>query len=175
VRHALARVAGAQGGALPRPWRARLRAVLAEVSDDLPRAVERATEAVPLSPPRRRWWLPVALLWTLVELVALAGAGWLGALAVLDYLRLPLPGVPAVAGEVPWPTALLVAGALGWLLVWLVRNRLVAVGAARHRRAVLRRLRAAVTAVAEEHALAPIRAELAAHDALAAALDRAMG
>jgi GTP-binding protein EngB required for normal cell division len=172
VRHALARVAESSA-ALPVPARAHLRGVLAEVAADLPRAVARATDRVELSPPRRRWWPALAGVWSLVELVALAGVVWLAGLALLDYLRLPQPDLPNVIGALPWPTALLIAGVAGWLLVLAVRNVLVGAGAARHRRAVLGRLRAAVAAVAEEHALARIRAELAAHDALVAALDRA--
>ncbi len=175
VRHALSRVARVQGEALPRHWRSHLRTVLADVASDLPAAVGRATDEVGLSPPRRRWWLVIAWVWTVAELVALAGLSWLGGLAVLDYLRLPLPDVPDAIGALPWPTALLIGGVLAWLLIGALRNRLIAVGAGRHRRATLRRLNAVVARVAEERALTRVRSELNAHDALVTALEQAAG
>ena len=44
------------------------------------------------------------------EAVALAGAGWLTALAVVAWLQLPALPTPDAIGDVPWPTALLLGG-----------------------------------------------------------------
>ncbi len=173
VRHALARLVEDQGASLPQRWRAHLRDVVAQLGEELPTAVGRATDRVGLSPGRRGWWTVVALIWTLVELVALAGLGWLVTLAVIAWLQLPALPVPDAIGELPWPTALLIGGGALWLVLALVRGRLVRLGAARHRRRTVRELREAVTEVAEQGAIQRVRGELAAHDALATALQRA--
>lgn len=167
VRHALLRVAEDAGDGLPRPWTERLRSVAEKAAGELPRAVRTALDRVDLAPERRLWWLPYALLWSLVEAVALAGIVWLVAIGVVAWLQLPPLPTPDAIGAVPWPTALLGAGVAGWLLLWLVRGLFVALGAGRHRRAVVRRLHRALGEVGERAALDPLREELAAHDRLA--------
>lgn len=173
VRHALLRVADSGGDGLPVGWAAALREAAGRAAERLGGAVARALDQVSLDPGRRRWWLPFAVVWSLVEAVAMAGAVWLAVLVVLAYLQLPQPPVPDAVGELPWPTALLGGGGLGWLLLGWVRNRLVAIGARRQQRRTEARARAALAATVEREALAPLRAELEAHDALAHALQRA--
>lgn len=172
VRHALLGLADRGGAQLPPSWAAWLRGVAARAGSQLGAAIARALDGVSLDPGRRRWWRPVAVLWSSVEAVALAGAGWLAVLAVLAYLQLPRPPVPDAVGALPWPTALLLGGGVVWLLVGAVRNRLVAAGAQRQERRTLRAAHDAIEATVERDALAPLRAELAAHDELAAALER---
>ena len=136
-------------------------------------AVARATDRVSLAPARHAWWSVVAALWTVAELVAVTGAGWLAALGVIAWLQLPALPVPDAVGRVPWPTALLLGGGAAWLLIAALRSQLVRAGAARHRRRTLRALQAGVAEVAEHSAVDRVRAELQAHDALASALTRA--
>jgi len=168
VRHALSRLADQAAAGLPRPWSERLHTVADKAAGELPRAVRSGLDRVPLHPGRRRWWVPYALLWTLAELVALAGLGWLVAIGVVAWLQLPPLPTPDAVGAVPWPTALLAGGLAAWLVLWVVRGLLLRAGAARHRRAVVRRLRRALGEVGERAALDPLREELAAHDRLAA-------
>jgi len=172
VRHALLGLADRGGAQLPPPWAAGLRGVAARAAGHLGGTVARALDGVSLDPGRRRWWRPVAVLWSLVEAVAVAGAVWLAVLAVLAYLQLPRPPVPDAVGALPWPTALLLGGGLVWLVVGAVRNRLVAAGAHRQQRRTLRAARQALEATVERDALTPLRAELEAHDELAAVLER---
>jgi GTP-binding protein EngB required for normal cell division len=173
VRHALLRLAEDRSAQLPAGWRSHLRGTVRQVSDALPKAIARTVGDEPLFPDPRRWWFSVAVLWTIVELVTVTGLAWLVVLGVLAWLQLPVPEPPIALGVVPWPTALLLGGALVWLVIGFVRNRMVALGARRPRRRVVRRLRQRLLEVAERHALAPMRAELEAHDTLARALDRA--
>lgn len=173
VRHAMLELADRRGGAeLPPAWAAWLRGVASGAGGRLGGAVARALDGVSLDPGRRRWWRPVAVLWSLVEAVALAGVAWLAVLAFLAYLQLPAPAVPDVVGALPWPTALLGGGALLWLLVAALRGRLVGAGARRQERRTLGAARQAIGATVERDALAPLRVELEAHDDLVAALER---
>jgi len=174
VRHALLALADHSVGAdVPQAWTALLRRTAQSVSQDLPHRVANALDSVRDPALRRRWWRPYALIWSFVEVVAAAGAVWLAILAVLNYLRLPDPGVPELGDGLPLPTALLLGGALLWLVLAVLRRWLVRAGAARTRRRTVARLNQVVAESAETHAIAPLRAELAAHDALAAALNRA--
>ena len=170
VRHALSEMAGGAAAGLPHPWPARLQAAAAQLADDLPVPLAKAVDAVELHDVgRRRWWLPLRLLGTLLEGAAVAGLAWLTLLAVLDYLRISFAEPPAV-GRLPWPTLLLIAGTVGLLGLSVVRRRAAAVGARRHALRVRKRLRAAVEGVAAQRAVGPVREELSAHDRLAAAV-----
>lgn len=174
VRHALLALADRSAGSeLPPSWTALFRSTAQSVSEDLPHRVTTALDGVRDPLPRRRWWGPFAAVWSFVEFVMAAGAVWLAVLAVLDYLRLPAFGVPEIGEGLPLPTALLLGGGVLWLILALVRRWLVRGGASRTRRRTVARLNQVVAESAEAHALAPLRAELAAHDALAAALARA--
>ena len=166
VRHALLELADQAAGPLPRPWPARLQAAVIQMADDLPAAVGKSLDRVVIDDVgRRRWWMPLRLLGTLLEAATVVGLVWLTVLAILDYLRLPALE-PPVVGSVPWPTLLLGGGVLGLLILAAVRRRLITVGAGRHGRRVRRRLYAAVAAVTSERVIAPLREELGAHDRL---------
>ena len=167
VRHALLELSEQAARGLPHPWPGRLSAAAGQMSDNLPAAVGKALDGVVIDDVgRRRWWLPMRLLGTLLELCGIVGLVWLTVLAVLDYLRLTVFEPPAV-GNVPWPTLLLGVGVVGLLLFSLLRRRVVNVGASRHARRVRRMLHAAVAGVAAQHVITPLREELAAHDRLA--------
>ena len=98
----------------------------------------------------------------LLLLAAVVGAGRLGVLAVMSYLKLSEPGTPD-AGGLPVPTLMLLGGvALGVLLAVLCR---ILVGRSARRRAhrADRRLREAVDEVTDELVIAPMIAEMEAY------------
>lgn len=119
-----------------------------------------AVAGADLVPSPRRWWTLLSWLRFFAELCAVAGAGWLAALAVVDYLRLPELPVPHVAGDLPWPTALLLGGLLVRLLFGVVTRLLARTGARRHAHRVRRQIERALQAQVEERLLAPLRREV---------------
>jgi hypothetical protein len=142
-------------------------------SQELADAVDRVVATTSAGATRRpKWWRAVNFLQWLVFAAMLAGALWLGGLFGMDYLRLPQPPLPTV-GVVPWPTVLLVGGALaGVLIAWLSRLAAWAGGRRRARRTA-RALRTAVGRVGDDLVLAPVRAELDRYARFTEALTRA--
>jgi GTP-binding protein EngB required for normal cell division len=147
----------------PDPWvlAARERVDVTALPDALDHAVAR-TSLLPSTP--ARWWRAVGALHALLLVAAVAGGAWLGALALLAYLRLPEPATP-VWGPLPAPTALLLGGLVGGVLLALLGSLAARVGAHRRARAAARRLRAAVADVARRLVVEPLATET---DALAA-------
>jgi GTP-binding protein EngB required for normal cell division len=172
MQHALTALVDPVAEDLPPPWRDRLVAAAGGDSAGLSRAVGRAVDQVALRPPHRRWWGVLRVLLSVVELAAAAGFLWLVLLGVLRWLALPEPPLPAVAGRLPWPTALLLGGLAVRAVLGLARRRLLRRGAARHRRQVEDGLRDAVAEVAEAQIVRPLREELDAHDLLRDILER---
>lgn len=152
------------------PWQQAIRrasvARLPDIDDGLDRAVsgtDLGAARVPL------WWRLARALQLMLLLATVGGAVWLGFLAVLGWLQLPVPQVPEEQG-VPWPTLLLLGGVAGGLLLGLL-GRVVNRWVARSRaRGASRRLRAAIEEVVDELVVAPVEVELAAYDDLRAAL-----
>jgi hypothetical protein len=99
--------------------------------------------------------------WVLL-LAALVGAVWLGALAVMGYLRMPEPGTPDVVG-VPLPTLLLLGGVLAGVLLALLSRALIAGGARARARKAEQRLRNAVARVSHELVVQPLQVEIDAY------------
>ena len=159
---------------LPHPWPLLVHGRGRAVARDAPAALQAALRDVQTETRSRRprWWGLLAGLRTLVGLVILTGAVWLAVLAGLAYLQLPAPEPPQL-GRLPWPTALVLGGALVALLLALLARGLARLGARRRARAVRRTLRRAVTDVAEQRVLEPLLAERRAHDELVDALERA--
>jgi GTP-binding protein EngB required for normal cell division len=157
VTTALRRARDAAGDGLPQAWRDDLRRTVADAEDRLADRLDQAVAGVDLGSDRVPLWQRAAggLQW-LLALVALAGALWLLALVGLGLLQLdgvlPLPRVEGI----PLPTLLLLAGLLGGFLLALVARPLVRFRARRRRRAVDRRLHAAVAAVADDEIFAPM-------------------
>jgi GTP-binding protein EngB required for normal cell division len=162
---------GASDG-LPPPWPDALRGAARSRAVDLADSLDRAVAGTELGFARKPvWWRLVGAVQVLLALAAVAGGLWLAALYILTLLRLPEPTTPAV-GALPVPTLLLLGGVLAGLVLALLA-RLLALLAARGRsRRAERRLRAAVSEVAEELVLVPVRAELAAYGALRSAVAR---
>ncbi|TMR91873.1 YfjP family GTPase [Nonomuraea basaltis] len=150
---------GAAAG-LPGPWAAAVRQAARSRSEDLADAVDRAVARTSVGATRRpRWWRVVNVLQWLVFAGMAAGALWLGVLFGMDYLRLPQPPLPTV-GAVPWPTVLLVGGALAGVVIAMLSRLAAWAGGRRRARRTARALRTAIGQVSREHVLDPVEAEL---------------
>jgi hypothetical protein len=139
--------------------------------DQLPDALDQALVGADVDlAPRSWWWTPVRLLQWLLLALAVAGAGWLLALAVLGYLQLPAIDPPQEYG-VPLPTAMLAAGALGGIVVAAAARLVARWSAKRWASKAGRTWRARVGDVTQSHVLEPMQTELDAHQRVSAALE----
>ncbi|MGI5285987.1 YfjP family GTPase [Nonomuraea polychroma] len=158
---------------LPGPWAAAVRQAARSRSEDLADAVDRAVATASIDATRRpRWWRAVNVLQWLVFAGMAAGALWLGVLLGMDYLRLPQPPLPTV-GDVPWPTVLLVGGALTGVVIAMMSRLAAWAGGRRRARRTARALRAAIGQVGKEHVLDPVEEELDRYARFTDALNRA--
>ncbi|MET8159263.1 YfjP family GTPase [Sphaerisporangium sp. NPDC005289] len=153
-------VGSAASADLPEPWAAVVRGAARSRADDLAETLDRAVATTSMGAGRRpRWWRAVGVLQWLVFTAMLAGALWLFALFVMDYLRFPEVPTPTL-DTVPWPTVLLVGGVLAGLLIALLSRAAAAVGGARRARKARRALWGGVDQVGRELVLDPVRDEL---------------
>ncbi|MET4143440.1 GTPase [Arthrobacter sp. UYCo732] len=159
----------------PGPWRAAIRGAAREGRESLPDALDQAIAGTDLITFRKSWWWGV---FNVVQWLALAvvvgGLGWLGVLAGLGYLQMPVPEVPRIDGW-PVPTLMIASGVvLGIFLA--TTGRFIGAGAARARAARARkRLRAAVGEVARELVVEPVEVEVTRLSSFNAALKAAGG
>ena len=174
VQHALHELAVRYGRGLSRPWRSRLREVALHTSEPLQRLTTEALTRVTASPPQRRWWRPVSLLWGVIELLMLAGLLWLVVILASTYLALPVPEAPGGVTGLALPIELAAGGAVGWLLFRLVRERLIARGAQRHAQQVKRAYHAEIAEAVKE-AIAPLAVEIAMYQRLVQDLRAVVG
>ncbi|TDE36579.1 ABC transporter [Nonomuraea mesophila] len=173
VETAIRDVGEAAASGLPGPWAAAVRHAARSRSQELADAVDRAVATTSAGATRRPlWWRAVNGLQWLVFAAMVAGALWLGGLFAMDYLRLPQPPLPT-AGVVPWPTVLLVGGALAGVLIALLSRLAAWAGGRRRARRTSRALRAAIDQVGEDLVLGPVRAELDRYARFTEALERA--
>ncbi|MEV0384383.1 YfjP family GTPase [Nonomuraea sp. NPDC050643] len=157
----------------PGPWAVAVRQAARDRARELADAVDRVVATTSVGATRRpRWWRAVNLLQWLVFGALLAGALWLGALFGMDYLRLPQPPLPT-AGVVPWPTVLLVGGALAGVLLALLSRLAAWIGGRRRARRTAKALRVAIDQVGRELVIEPVRAELDRYARFAEALELA--
>ncbi len=142
---------------IPQAWAPALNTAARSRLGDLPDALDRAVAKTDLGMSRKPiWWSVVGLLQWLFTLAAVVGLGWLIAGYAVRVLGLPAFDNPKV-GEVPLPTLLLLGGLLlGALLAVLIRP-IVNLGARRAGRRAEQRLRGAITEVAREYVVAPVR------------------
>jgi GTP-binding protein EngB required for normal cell division len=174
VELATRRVADTASEGLPDRWADAVRAAAQPTSDDVGDALDQALVRTDLGLRRPVWWRVLGFVQVLLALAAAVGLGWLVALAVMGWLRLPEPSTPYV-GPLPWPTLLLVGGLLAGFLIGVVA-RVVAGPASRRRGDRVRRaLSASVAAVARERILAPVQQVLADHRTTREALGRIPG
>ncbi|MEV1171990.1 YfjP family GTPase [Nonomuraea sp. NPDC049784] len=160
VETAIRDVGEAAAAGLSGLWAAAVRQAARSRSQELADTVDRAVATTSVRATRRpRWWRVVNGLQWLVFAAMLAGALWLGVLFAMDYLRLPQPPLPTL-GAVPWPTVLLLGGALAGVLIALLSRLAAWAGGRRRARRTARALRTAIGQVGDELVLASVRAEL---------------
>jgi hypothetical protein len=156
-------VASRAAAPIPDIWAPALTNAARSRAADLPDALDRAVAKTDLGMSRTPiWWRVVGGLQWLFTLAAVVGLGWLIAGYAVRALGLPALEHPKV-GDVPVPTLLLLGGLLMGLLLWLLLKPVVNWGARRARRRADQRLRAAVTEVAREYVVAPVREVLNAY------------
>jgi GTP-binding protein EngB required for normal cell division len=156
-------VAARASAPLPELWAAPLSAAARSRTGDLPDALDRAVAKTDLGMDRKPlWWRAVGLLQWGFVLAALAGLGWLIVGYAIRLLGLPEVRYPKI-GQVPLPTMLLLGGLVLGVLLWLLLKPIVSWGARRARRRAEQRLRAAITEVAREYVVAPVREVLNAY------------
>ncbi len=131
-------------------------------TDGLAEDLDAAVARTPLLGERpARWWRAVGALQWLLLATAGVGAAWLAVRAAAVYLGLPQIGLP-VWGRLPVPTALVLGGLVGGVLLAVLGAGLAALGARRRAAAARRHVRAAVLAVARERVVDPVHEQLAA-------------
>ncbi|CAH0242266.1 MULTISPECIES: GTPase [unclassified Arthrobacter] len=167
--------AEAASAGAPGPWRAAIRGAAREGSDRLPDAVDQAIVSTDLSAGRKSWWWGVfnTVQW-LALVTALAGFAWLGVLAALGYLQLPVPEVPRVQGW-PVPTVMIAGGVLLGIVLAIAARFIVGAAAASRSAVARKRLKAAVADVAERLVVAPVEREVSRLAKFTAALKAAAG
>jgi GTP-binding protein EngB required for normal cell division len=159
---------------LARPWADAVRRASVSRLPDLNDRLDSALSGTELNADRIPVWAGlVRVLQWLLLLTALAGAVWLAVLAGDRYLNDTTPSTPTVGGFLV-PTVLLLGGVVLGLLLALTCRLLVS-GTARSRaRSADHRLRAAISGVADELVVRPVRAELTAYDTVREGLARAL-
>lgn len=159
----------------PHPWRTVIRDAALDGRDRLPDALDQAIAGTDLKAQRRSWWwFPFNLVQWLALLAALGGAAWLGTLAVLGYLQMPVPDVPRVEGW-PVPTLMLAGGVLLGIILALAGRLIAGMAAGARVSGARKRLKAAVAAVAAERIVEPVDRELQRLSSFKAALEAARG
>ncbi|MBD8868889.1 YfjP family GTPase [Nocardioides donggukensis] len=174
VDSAVRELADEVGADLSRPWQTAIRRASTSRLDDVGDRLDQGLASTDLGVAKLPWWagLVRALQWLLI-LSAITGGVWLGALAVMAYLRAPDPGTPAVLG-VPLPTLLLLGGVLAGVLLALLSRVLVSLTARSRAAAADRRLRAKIRTVCVELVLSPVEAELSSYDQVRHGLSAAL-
>jgi GTP-binding protein EngB required for normal cell division len=145
--------------ALPPHWQRRVAHVAAERRGDVADALDRAIASAVLPTARPRWWTAVAAVQKVLAAAMLVGLLWLLALGVAGWFQLPDVPTPHI-GEVPWPTALALGGALAGLLLSAGSRFAAGVGARRRVARARRTLESATADTADRLVVGPVDAEL---------------
>ncbi|GAA1358087.1 50S ribosome-binding GTPase [Arthrobacter rhombi] len=159
----------------PDTWRGSIRRAARSSSRELPDALDQAIASTDISAGRGSWWWPViGIVQWLALAVAVGGAGWLGALALMGYLQLDVPAAPRVEGF-PVPTIMLIGGLLLGVLLGLTAGFLARAAAAGRARTARKKLRTSIASVAERSVVAPVRDEVRRFNEFTSAVARARG
>lgn len=173
VHTALRAVGDAAAGDSSEPWRSHIRAGATDAGTVLPDELDQAvvrTELVGRRDPR--WFGLIGVLQWLVFATFLTGALWLGVYALLGYLRIDAPWVPQIGPvpadpplpafpAIPWPTALLVGGAVLGIIVAMLSGLAARLGARRRAARTRAALRRSITATTQTSVLSPVTARVA--------------
>ena len=163
------------GSQLTPVWSDAVRRASVSRLDDLNDALDRAVVGTDLGVSRTPiWWRLSKLLQVLLAVCALAGALWLGVIAVLGYLQIPLMFDTPEQYDLPLPTLLLIVGVVGGIALGIIGRVINGLVARSKARSAERRLRQAIGGVTDELVLAPIDAELAAYAEVRRALQTAL-
>jgi len=159
---------------LARPWAESVRRASVTRLPDLNDRLDAALSATQLDTGRMPVWAGlVRVLQWLLLIVALTGLVWSAVLLADPWFGVDRPDTPDVGGF-PVPVLLLLGGVVLGLLLALVCRFLVSATARSRARAADRRLRSAISTVADELVVGPVRAELAAYDTVREGLARAL-
>jgi GTPase Era involved in 16S rRNA processing len=162
------------GAELSPPWASAVRRASVSRLPDLNDALDKAVSSTDLGLGRTPiWWQLVRALQWVLMLTALAGALWLGALAVMGYLQMPQPSTPRYRGF-PVPTLMLLGGVVVGIVLGLVSKLVVRLSARSKARSAERRLRSAISDVTETLVVQPGEAEVEAYRATRAGLAAAL-
>lgn len=159
----------------PEAWRGSIRRAARASSDSLPDTLDQAIARTDIGAGHGSWWWPVVGVVQWISLaVALGGAGWLGALALMGYLQLDVPSAPRVEAF-PVPTLMLTGGVLLGIALGLATGLLARMAASRRGRVARRRLTASISVVARREVAEPVTAEVQRFNNFADAVRRARG
>lgn len=142
------------------PWATAIRDAARSPEPELMERLDEAVTRTNFTSGSRGWWWPVAgvLQWIFLAAVA-AGLGWLGLLAGLGFLQLPVPDSPRVEG-IPIPTLLAVGGVAAGIVLAILCAAIAGFAAGRRGKRVRRRLVASISETTEAVAVAPVAAEI---------------
>jgi hypothetical protein len=145
----------------PAGWIEAARGAADRGAQSLPDLLDRAVGRADLTPTKDpAWWRWVGVGQWLLLTLAVLGGGWLLALAGMRYLQFDPGPAPRVEG-VPIPTAMLITGLVGGLVLAALARVAARRTAARAARAARAALRVQVEAVARTTIVQPVAAELA--------------
>lgn len=165
--------ADAAGSSAAEPWRASIRRAAVASQHQLPDALDQAVARADLRAGKGSWWWPlIGVLQWLGLAAAVVGAGWLGFIAVMGYLQLPVADTPRVEGF-PLPTLLLLGGIVLGIFLAVTSAVLARLAARRRAKNARRRLLASVGEAAQVQVIGPVEAELERLRKFEAALARA--
>ncbi len=150
--------------AMNRPWVDSVRRASVARLPETANALDKALAETDLGVERLPWWTSmVHLLQWLFILCAAVGGGWLALLAFGSFLGLPEVHSPEVGG-LPLPTFLFIGGLGLGILLALACRLLVASTARAKARTADKKLRRAISDVADELVVRPVQAELEAYE-----------
>jgi hypothetical protein len=163
------------GHQLAPAWSDAVRRASVSRLDDLNDALDRAVVGTDLGVSRTPiWWRVAKLLQVVLALAAVVGALWLGVIAVLGYLQLPLLFEAPEQYDLPLPTLLLIIGVVGGIALGVLGRIVNGLVARSKGRSAGRRLRGAIAGVTDALVLEPIEAELTAYADVRRALQTAL-
>ncbi|WP_230209121.1 GTPase [Nostocoides sp. HKS02] len=172
VELATRRVGDAAAEGLPPRWAEAVADAATPPGPDLADALDQAIVGTSLKMRPPLWWRVFGLSQLLLAAVAVLGLVWLVVLVVLGWLALPEVQPPRL-GPLPYPLLMFAGGLLLGLALASLSRSLGRVGARRRGQHVRELLLGAVSTVAVDRIMAPVRAVLARHRDTRGALDRA--